>query len=139
MGKCAIKILVAVYAKRCYAYKMQVYTGLFDGAREKKQGLRFVKYMVCHMYGTRRGDTTVDFCTSFERLNFLLTKNATWVVTLTKNELESSALFLSGKQRQVNSSTGIFGFTNELKRIHYIQHESRLSFSFHQTFMKTNT
>jgi len=72
------------------------------------------------MCGTRRGDTTVNFCKSFERLNFLLTKNATWVITLTRNELETSALFLSGKQRQVNSSTGIFGFTNELKRVHYI-------------------
>jgi hypothetical protein len=36
----------------------------------------------------------------------------TWVITLTKNELVTSALFLSGKQREVNYSTGMFGFTN---------------------------
>jgi hypothetical protein len=68
------------------------------------------------------GDNTVNFCTTFGRLNFLLTKNmALWAVTLTKNELEISALFRSGKQRLVISSTGIFGFTNELKRVPCIQ------------------
>jgi len=64
------------------------------------------------MDGTRRSDTTVNICTSFERPNFLLTKNMTWGITLTKKELETSALFISGKQRQVNSSTGMSGFTN---------------------------
>jgi hypothetical protein len=59
LGKCGIKIWVTVYAKRCYAYKTQVYTGLSDRTKEKKQGLRVVKYIICHMYGTRRGDTTV--------------------------------------------------------------------------------
>jgi len=66
LGKCGIKIWVAVYVKRYYAYKTQVYTGLSDRAKKKKQGLRVVKYVICHMYGTRRGDTTVNSCTSFE-------------------------------------------------------------------------
>ena len=36
LGKCGIKIWVAVYARKYYAYKTQVYTGLSDRAREKK-------------------------------------------------------------------------------------------------------
>jgi hypothetical protein len=134
LGKCGIKIWVAVYAKRCYAYETQVYTGLSDRAREK-QSLRDVKYNVCHMYGARRGDTTVNFCTSLEGVNFLFTKNMTWVVTLTKKKLEISTLFLIGKQRQVNSFTEIFGFGNELKIVPYIPARNK---GCHSPFIKSS-
>ena len=37
---------------------MEIHTGKSGGEREKKQGLRVVKYMVCHMYGTGSCVTT---------------------------------------------------------------------------------
>ena len=78
-----------------------MYTAKTDGVREKKQGFGVVKDMVCYMYGTRRGVTTDNFFTSCELANFILTKNMTLVGTLRKNKPEISALFLSGKQREV--------------------------------------
>jgi len=61
---------------------MQVQTGKSNGIREKKQDLRVVKVMVCHMYGTGRGVTSNNFFTSCELANFLLTKNMTLIGTL---------------------------------------------------------
>jgi len=56
----------AADAKNFYACNMQVYTGKSGGVRKKKQGLRVVKDMVCHMYGTGRGVTIDNFFTSCE-------------------------------------------------------------------------
>jgi hypothetical protein len=110
--------LVAADAKNFYACNIQVYTGESDGVWEKKQGLRVVKDMVCHMHGTRRGVTTENFFASCELVNFLLTKNMTVFGTLRKNKPEISTLFPSGKQRDVHSS--IFGSTNELTLVPYV-------------------
>ena len=63
------------------------------GVGGKKQGLRVVKDMVCHMYGTGTRVTTDNLCTKF-----FLSKNMTVVGTLRKNTSEIPALFLSGKQ-----------------------------------------
>lgn len=95
-------------------------SGQSDGAMEKKQGLRFVKCMVCHKYGIRIGANTDNFCKSFEPPEFLLTKNTTRVITLRKKQPEISALFLSAKQKLVISSTRIFSSINELTRVSYI-------------------
>ena len=103
---------VATNAKNFYACNTQVYTGKSDGVREKNQGLRVVKDMICHMHGTRRGVTTDNFFTSCEIANFLLTKDRKVVGTLRKDKTEIPALFLVGKQRAVHSS--VFGFTNDL-------------------------
>jgi len=97
---------------------IQVYTDESDVVREKKQGLRVVKDMVCHMHGTRRRITTDNFFTSCELVNFLLTKNMTVFGTLRKNKPEISTLFPSGKQTDVHSS--IFWSTNELTLVPYI-------------------
>jgi len=69
------------------------------------------------MYGTRRGVTSDSFITSCELANFLLSKNM-MVGTLRKNKPEISALFISGKQRDVHSS--FFGFTNDLTLVSYV-------------------
>jgi hypothetical protein len=69
---------------------MQVYTGKNDGVRENKQGLRVVKDMVCHQYGSRRGVITDNFFTSYDVANFLLTKNMTQIGKLRKNKPEIS-------------------------------------------------
>ena len=61
-----MKVWVAANAKNFYAYNMQVHTGTTDRIREKKQGLRVVKDMVCHMYGTGRAVTDDNFFTSCE-------------------------------------------------------------------------
>ena len=122
---------VATNAKNFYACNTQVYTGKSDGVREKNQGLRVVKDMICHMHGTRRGVTTDNFFTSCELANFLLTKNMIVVGTLRKNKPEIPTLFPSGKQRDVHSST--FGSTNELTLVHMYQQETRLSLSFHHS------
>jgi len=45
LGKCGIKVWVAADAKSFHAYKMPLYIGRTDGAREKKQGLRDPKNM----------------------------------------------------------------------------------------------
>ena len=79
---------------------MQVQTGKSNGIREKKQDLRVVKVMVCHMYGTGRGVTSNNFFTSCELANFLLTQIMRVVGTLRKNKPEIPALFLNGKQRE---------------------------------------
>jgi len=50
--KYGIKVWVAANAKNFYTYNMQAYTGKTDGPREKKKGLRVVKGMVCHTYGS---------------------------------------------------------------------------------------
>ena len=99
-GKYGIKLWIAADGKHFYACNIQVYTGKSGGLREKKQGLRVVKDMVCHMYGTARGVTTDNFFTSCKLADFLLTV----VGTLRKNRPEIPALFLSGKQRQVYRS-----------------------------------
>jgi hypothetical protein len=57
---------------------MQLYIGMTDGAKEKKQGLRGLKDMVCYIYGTGRGVTADNFFTSCEQANLLLT----WILTL---------------------------------------------------------
>jgi hypothetical protein len=57
--------------------------------------------MVCHMYGTRKGVTADNFFTSRKPANLLLTRNVTMVGTLRENKPEISALFLSGKQKEV--------------------------------------
>jgi hypothetical protein len=62
-GEYGIKIRVTADAKYFYAYDMQVQNDKTDGARKKKQGLSAVKD-VCHINGTRRGDTTEYFFTS---------------------------------------------------------------------------
>jgi len=87
---------------------MQVYTGKSDGVREKKQGLRVVKGMVCHVYGIRRGVAADNFFTNCELANFLLTQNMRVVDILRKNKPEIPALYLSGKQRDGHSP--IFDF-----------------------------
>ena len=116
-GKYGIKLWVAADAKNFYACIMQVYAGKNGGIREKKQDLQVVKDMVCRMYGTGRGVTSDSFFTSCELANFLLSKNMTVVGTPRKNKPEISALFLSGKQRNVHSC--IFGFTNDLTMVSY--------------------
>jgi len=70
------------------------------------------------MYGTGRGVTSDSFITSCELANFLLSKNMTVVGTLRKNKPEISALFISGKQRNVHSS--FFSFTNDLTLVSYV-------------------
>ena len=97
---------------------MQVYNGKSDGLRKKKQGLRVVKDMVCYPYGTRRGFTADNFCTSCKLANSLLAKNVTVVGIPRKNKPEIPALFLSGKQRDVHPS--IFGCTNDLTLVSYV-------------------
>jgi len=104
-GKYGIKLWVAADAKNFYACNMQVIHWQEWWIREKKQDFRVVKYMVCHTYGTGRGVTSDNFLTSCELANFLQSKNGTVVGTLRKNKPEISALFLSGKQRNVHSST----------------------------------
>jgi len=69
---------------------MQVYTGKNDGVREKEQGLRVVKEMACHQYGSRRGVITDNFFTIYELVNFPLTKNMTLIGKLRKNNQEIS-------------------------------------------------
>lgn len=44
----------------------------------------------------------------------------TLVGTVRKNKPEIPALFLSGKQREVQSSSVVFGFTNELTLVSYV-------------------
>ena len=120
-----IKLWVAADAMNFYACNMQVYTGKNDGVRQKKQGLRIVKDMVCHMSGTVRGVTTGSLFTSCELANFLLSKNTTVVGTLRKNKPEIPALFLSGKQRNVRSS--IFGFTNDITLLSYVRGRNKIA------------
>ena len=100
-GKYGIKLWIAADAKNCYACNMQVYTGKHGGVREKKKGLQVLKYMICHINGTRRGVTTDNILASCEIPTFLLSKNMIVVGTLGKNKPEIPALFLSGKQRYV--------------------------------------
>jgi hypothetical protein len=57
------------------------------------------------MYGTGRGVTTENFFKNCEPENILVTRNVTMVDTLRENEPEIPALFLSGTQREVCSST----------------------------------
>ena len=99
--KYGIKLCVAADAKEFHAYDMQVYTSKSDKAREKKQSHQVGKDMVCHMYGTRKGVTADNFFTSRKPANLLLTRNVTMVGTLRENKPEISALFLSGKQKEV--------------------------------------
>ena len=63
-GKYGIKLWVAADAKNFYASNIQVYTGKSGGVKEKKQGLRVVKDMVCYMNGTGRDITIGNFFTS---------------------------------------------------------------------------
>ena len=86
-------------------------------SKGEEAGPSSCKDMVCHMYGTGR-DVTIDFFTSCELANFLLSKNMTVFETLRKNTPEIPALFLSGKQRTAYSS--IFGFTYYLTLVSYI-------------------
>jgi len=99
-GKYGIKLWVADEAKNFYVCNMQVYTGKNDGVREKKRGLQVVKYMIRHLYGTRRGVTADNFFTSCELANLLLTKKMTVVGTLSKNKPEIPALFLSRETKR---------------------------------------
>ena len=117
-GKYEIKLWVAADAKNFYPSNMQVDTGKSGGVREKKQGLRIVKDTVCHMCGTGRGFTTDYFFTSCELENFLLSKNMSVVGTLRKNKPETTALFLSGKQR--NAPYFVFGFIDDLTLVSYV-------------------
>jgi hypothetical protein len=110
--KYGLKGWVAAVTKNLYSYNIQVYTGKTDGIREKKQDLRVDKGMVCHMYGTGRAVTADNFFTSRELAKLLLTRTVTLIGKLRKNESAIPALFLSGKQKQVDSS--IFGFSNNL-------------------------
>ena len=107
--KYGIKLWIAADAKNCYACNMQVYTGKHGGVREKKKGLQVLKYMICHINGTRRGVTTDNILASCEIPTFLLSKNMIVVGTLGKNKPEIPALFLSGKQRYVYY--GLLGLT----------------------------
>jgi len=58
------------------------------------------------------------------------------VDTLKKNKAEMSALFLSGKQTEVYSSTS--GCTNDLTLVSYVPARKKMS-SFHHSAMKTHT
>ena len=60
------------------------------------------------MSGTGRGFTTGNKFTNCVRANFLLTMNMPLGGTQRNNEPEISALFLSGKQREVHSYIFIF-------------------------------
>ena len=117
-GKCGIQVWAAPDVKSFYAHNTQVYSGKSDGAREKMQDLWVVKYMVCHIYGTRRGVTTDNLFTCYEQANCLLTKGMTLGGTIRKNEPQISALFVSGKQRQVYSS--LSPFNNDLTLVWHV-------------------
>jgi hypothetical protein len=82
LGNCGIKVWVAADAKIFHANKMHLHIGRTDGARDKRQGLRVLKDMVCYIYGNGRGVTADNFFTSCELANRLLTWIMTWVGTL---------------------------------------------------------
>ena len=86
-----------------HAYKMQLYIGRTDRARQKKQGLRVLKGMVCYVYGTRRGVTTDNFITSCELTNLLLTRSMTLVGTLKEERVRNSIIISQWKTK-----TGVF-------------------------------
>jgi hypothetical protein len=133
-GQYGIKLWVADDANTFYACNMKVYTGKNNGVREKEQGFRVVRDMVCHQYGSGRGVITDNFFTSYELANFLLTKTMTLIGKLRKNKPEIPALFLNGKPRHVHSF--LFAFTNDLTLVPY---ETRFSSSFYQGMMMTRT
>jgi hypothetical protein len=128
-GKFGITLWVAAKAKNFYACNMQVYTGKSVGVREKKQVLRVVKDIMCHVYGIRRGVTADNFFTSCELANFLLTQNMRVVGTLRKNKPEVPALKKKKKQRDVHSS--IFDFTSDLTLVSYVPARNKT----HSTFI----
>jgi len=90
--KYGIKVWVAADAKSFYAYDMQLYTGKTDGAREKKQALRVVKGMVCHIYGSKSHVNANNFLPSCKLANLFLTRKLTLVGTLRENKSEIQAV-----------------------------------------------
>jgi hypothetical protein len=67
LRKYGINLWVAADAKYFYVHNMQVYTGKTVRVREKKQGLRIVKGMVCHIYETEMHVITANFFISCEQ------------------------------------------------------------------------
>lgn len=122
-AKYGIKIWIIADVPTGYCTYFQVYTGKINNVPEKGQGVRVVKDLCTHLYGSGRNVTTDNFFTDVTLAQHLLDNSLTLVGTLRKSKGCIPREMLPNAKRELLSS--VFGFSDKMTIVSYVPKKNK--------------